>query len=114
MVVVYDSMGMRDPDAQCAVCAKILGKDGGYYGYPYVEWTTAAELDRALCICGECVLNIENGFMADMIHLAASMRLRKLPHQLWVMRREKAGPPNRGKPYLTHAEMIEEIKKTKK
>ena len=101
MTVVFDTLGMREPKPHCAVCGIQLYRypvpSGGFAGYPYLEWTPSGDWEpegnelKALCICGECIVKIEYGLIADIIQLSALVRISRLPHQRCELTRASCG-----------------------
>jgi hypothetical protein len=60
---------------------------GGPCHYPFLHWD-GKKPERSLFICSRCCHEIKSGLMADLVHLAAIVDLRRLGYVKETLTRE--------------------------
>jgi hypothetical protein len=82
MTIVLNEHDELVPYVQERKCCSICGNP---VFYPFMVWRTSAAED--ILICASCGPAIDNGFMADLIQLVATIKLRKLEPEYTLVRK---------------------------
>jgi hypothetical protein len=71
MAIVNSRYDRRNCASTCLLCSRMLH-------YPFLCWQGHTKADGDINLCGRCCQKIRNGFIADLIQIAASMEIREL------------------------------------